>query len=191
MAGGAEMSDALRERTGLPPALRVLAETLPRDGWEGHPNFTAHTRFWLDRHLMFRDVLDRLRSGTESYLGGGMDPLDHARTTARYAQFLLGELHTHHHIEDDHYFPLLIGLDKRLEGGFALLDRDHRALEEEIDATAQAVNTLLRAEPHDMRDAAGPMQAQFAAFERFIDRHLEDEEDLVVPVILTYAPRLG
>jgi hypothetical protein len=29
-----------------------------------------------------------------------------------------------------------------------------------------------------------------ARFETFLDRHLTDEEDLVVPVILTYAPNL-
>ena len=28
-------------------------------------------------------------------------------------------------------------------------------------------------------------------FDRHLNRHLTDEEDLVVPVILTYAPEIG
>ena len=181
----------LESRKGLPDALRVLADTLPRSGWESHPNFDALTRFWLDRHLMFRDVLGRLRSGSELYLDGKADPKRHAAETARYAGFLLNELHGHHGIEDHHYFPALIGLDGRLVRGFELLDADHLSLDGHIHAMAGTTNAFLqRLGQAGERDAAADLDRALARFETFLDRHLTDEEDLVVPVILTYAPNL-
>ena len=183
--------DKLEERTGLPEALRVLADALPREGWESHPNFSALTRFWLDRHLMFRDVLGRLVTGAEARIDGGVDPMRHAQETSHYAGFLLNQLHGHHQIEDHHYFPELQRLDGRLERGFALLDADHHALDGHIHALAETTNAYLRAPAGDVgRDAAGALHQALARFDLLLDRHLNDEEDLVVPVILTYAPDL-
>jgi iron-sulfur cluster repair protein YtfE (RIC family) len=183
--------DDLEHRKGLPDALRVLLETLPRSGWENHPNFDGLIRFWLDRHLMFRDVLGRLRQGSALYLDRQTDPRRHAAETARYAGFLLNELHGHHAIEDHHYFPALIGLDKRLVRGFELLDSDHHALDGHIHRMAETTNAFLgRLGEADERDRAAALAAALVRFETFLDRHLTDEEDLVVPVLLTYAPKL-
>jgi iron-sulfur cluster repair protein YtfE (RIC family) len=183
--------DELENRKGLPDALRVLVDALPRSGWESHPNFDALTRFWLDRHLMFRDVLGRLRTGSERYLDRQVDPKRHATETARYAGFLLNELHGHHGIEDHHYFPALIGLDGRLLRGFELLDADHQALDGHIHRMAETTNAFLqRLGDARERDRGADLAAALARFETFLDRHLTDEEDLVVPVILTYAPKL-
>lgn len=182
----------LSTRQGLPDALRVLVEQLPRAGWEAHPNFDGLTRFWLDRHLMFRDILCRLREGAEARLSRDADPLRHARETQRYAGFLLNELHGHHQIEDHHYFPLLQGLDARLSRGFDLLDADHVALGGHIHGLAEVTNAFLQGfDAAEGSDRAAALHAALVAFEGFLDRHLTDEEDLVVPVILTYAPRIG
>ncbi len=181
----------LEKRTGLPDALRVLAETLPRDGWEHHPNFDGMTRFWLQRHMMFREVLSRLTSSSQLFLAKGVDTRRYAGETAQYAGFLLNELHGHHSIEDHHYFPLLQGLDARLEEGFRILDKDHHALDGHIHGLADTTNLFLqRIGETDERDRAGDLNTALTQFERFLNRHLLDEEDLVVPVILTYAPKL-
>ena len=73
----------LDRRTGLPDALRILAEKYPREIWEAHPEFNALTRFWLDRHLMFRRLQGMLIAETETYLDRTADP-------ARYAANLSG-----------------------------------------------------------------------------------------------------
>ncbi len=185
------MSD-LETRTGLPPDLLVLRDTLPRADWEAHPNFTAMTRFWLDRHLMFRSVLQKLREGSHAYLDGNVDLMNHARETQHYAGFLLNQLHVHHNIEDHHYFPQLQALDKRLEHGFEMLDSDHDALGTHIHSLADTANHFLqRLDQSDVRDAVGKLDGALGEFEQFLDRHLCDEEDLVVSVILTYAPDMG
>ncbi len=179
---------SLEGREGLPDALRVLARAIPRGDWEGHANFTALTRFWLDRHMMFRDVLGRMVSDGQGLLDGRIAPERHMCETQRLAGFLMNELMAHHHIEDAHYFPQLIGLDPRISAGFEVLDADHVALDGHIRSTVEDVNAYLRAGD---RTAAGRLHENLNRFDRFIDRHLTDEEDLVVPVILTYAPNLG
>ena len=185
--------DDLEHRRGLPDALRVLVREYPRDIWESHRNFDALTRFWLDRHLMFRDVLGRLRAGTEAYLDRGAEPRAFGSRTARMTGLLLGELHGHHQIEDAHYFPVLAGLERRLGAGFELLDADHHALDAHLHALAEDTNATLRAlqagDPAAGRDAAGALHARLGRFAGFLDRHLIDEEELVIPVILHHAPR--
>ncbi|MFC7705271.1 hemerythrin domain-containing protein [Plastorhodobacter daqingensis] len=182
--------DELETRKGLPEALRFLVAQYPRDIWESHRNFDALTRFWLERHMMFRQLLDRLSGDAEAFLSGDRDPKRFAAQSARLTNFLLNELHGHHQIEDHHYFPVLSGFDQRLDRGFELLDADHHALDAHLHGLAEGTNQMLRAiEAGAGRDEVGRMHEQLAGFGRFIDRHLIDEEELVIPTILHYAPR--
>ena len=187
-----EEINALETRDGLPDALRVLVDELPRGTWEDHPNFSPLTRFWLQRHLMCRELREKLQGGTRGYLDDVMDARSYGRNAARLAQMFLQELHGHHSIEDHHYFPLLSKLDRRLDRGFALLDADHHALDGHLNDLADGTNAMLRGlSGPDPKAGAGSLDARLSAFGVFLNRHLTDEEDLVVPVILTYAPEIG
>jgi Hemerythrin HHE cation binding domain len=183
----------LETRQGLPDALRILVRDYPRDLWESHHNFDALTRFWLDRHLGFRAMLADISRDTEGFLDGKTDPRHFAGLTVRSVGGLLRDLQGHHQIEDHHYFPLLSAAEPRLAHGFDLLDADHHALEGHIHGMADATNALLRhlaeASPGST-EAAAALLTRTGGFERFINRHLLDEEDLVVPVILHHAPDL-
>ena len=109
-----------------------------------------------------------------------------------YTSAFLNQLHGHHQIEDHHYFPQFIPLDSRLEQGFEILDRDHHALDGHIHALAESTNAVLRkiaAGEDDEKEAVTLLEAQ-RAFRNFLHRHLDDEEDLVVPVILEYGAAL-
>ncbi|WP_102108789.1 hemerythrin domain-containing protein [Oceaniglobus roseus] len=179
---------ALEQRKGLPDALRVLADSMPRATWESHPKFDGLTRFWMERHLMFRELLGRLQAGTEGFLSGEAEAMAYGRETQRYAAFLLNQLHEHHHIEDHHYFPQMRLIEPRLERGFEILDADHHALDGHIHDLARGTEAVLRALPEGKgQDPAGALRAQLAGFSAFLDRHLEDEEDLIVPVILKHG----
>jgi iron-sulfur cluster repair protein YtfE (RIC family) len=181
---------ALDVRSGLPDALRVLAERYPRPGWEAHPHFSELTRFWLDRHLMFRRLQRMLVTETEGYLDRGREPRGYGGGLARLAGMFLNELHGHHIVEDVHYFPLLKGLESRLETGFDLLDADHQALDGAIRGLAEATNALLPALRDGQPVSAGSLHGRLLGFGRLLDRHLTDEEELVVPVILDH-PEAG
>jgi iron-sulfur cluster repair protein YtfE (RIC family) len=183
---------ALETRTGLPDALRVLLADYPRDLWTSHQHFDGLTRFWLERHVGFRRLTAELQRRTRGFLDAPAGPRTEAQQTHRLAGALIEHLHGHHQIEDLHYFPVLAAAEGRLERGFAILDADHHALDAHLHALAEATNTYLHAltQGPGSHDAAGAFEARLASFERLLDRHLTDEEDLVVPVILHHAPRL-
>ena len=180
----------LAQRDGLPDALRVLLERYPREIWESHHNFDGLTRFWLERHLMFRRALAQWQDDTRAYIDKGRDPRQHGQMTARLGGFLINELHGHHHIEDAHYFPVLSASEERLAHGFELLDADHHALDRELADLTEAANTHLRSlqdRNADTKASAGAILSRLEGFETFLNRHLLDEEELVVPVILHHA----
>jgi hypothetical protein len=180
------MDLSLEARAALPDALRVLLDQYPRDRWESDPNFHGLVSFWLGMHLQFRDTLATLRRDAEALLGQRADPRDWALRTSRLGGGFLHHLHGHHGIEDGHYFPLLAQRDARLLRGFDILDLDHKALDGHLDRFAQEANAALRAREEEsrLRDEAGRFHAGLLRLERFLDRHLTDEEDLIVPVIL-------
>ncbi len=184
---------SLETRTALPDALRVLLRDYPREGWEGHRHFEGLVRFWMERHLMFREVMDRLNAAAESRLDDRMDAQSFGQQTARLGGFLLNQLHGHHMIEDQHYFPVLAQMETRLAAGFDLLDGDHHALDGHIHAMADGMNATLQAIAQGAaRDETGRLHAELGRFATFLNRHLIDEEELVVPVILKHGPsRLG
>ncbi|HDR27173.1 MAG TPA: hemerythrin domain-containing protein, partial [Rhodovulum sp.] len=76
-------------RTGLPDALRVLLDEPPRDLWDSHVRFHGLTRFWLERHLMFRTLIDRIGGESRAIVERSAGPGRAVRNTARHAQLLL------------------------------------------------------------------------------------------------------
>lgn len=56
---------SLMQRDGLPDPLRALIKAFPRDGWEENPNYSRLIAFWLDRHMMFRRLLDQMEGDAQ------------------------------------------------------------------------------------------------------------------------------
>ena len=180
---------SLANRTALPDALQVLLRDYPRDSWQSDPGFNDLIAFWLDRHLMFRRLMAEMRKGTENLLDRQMEGDRFAAMVSRYGGMFVQQLHGHHTIEDQHYFPMLAKKDARIEKGFAILDKDHHDMDEYLAAFVTQANEVigLRDDRTKLQDAAGGFQAQLENLERLLDRHLIDEEELIVPVILRYG----
>lgn len=172
---------ALQTRAGLPDALRVLLVDLPRAGWETHPGFGGLAQFWLERHLLFRRLMDALRTDAEARLDDALAGDLFAARVNRLGGMLVGTLHEHHGVEDTVYFPQMQAMEPRLLRGFDILDRDHHALDEWL---ARFETAAMQAMATPTRDAVGAFHGELARFAPLLHRHLEDEEDLVVPVIL-------
>ncbi|NCO87223.1 MAG: hemerythrin domain-containing protein [Rhodobacterales bacterium] len=175
--------------TGLPEALRVLLAAYPRAGWAADPQFHGLVSFWLERHQMFRKLLGILREDTALLLDRQSDPQTFAARLGRFGGMFVNELHGHHQIEDQHYFPLLAQKDARIIRGFDILDSDHHALDGLLDGFVKGANALLQrvGEREALQTATGRFAADLDRLERLIDRHLTDEEDLIVPVILHHG----
>ncbi|CUH40399.1 hypothetical protein JSE7799_03131 [Jannaschia seosinensis] len=179
----------LTKRQGLPDALRALAEEYPRTGWSEAGPFRNLITFWLDKHMSFRHLLDRLEADGQAALDGA-DPAAYRHSLARHGGLLVNELHGHHTIEDTHYFPVLERTDPVFAKGLEILEADHHALDGLLHELTDKANAVLR-EPSDgnaLRDHVGALQAVLGRSNPMLLRHFEDEEDLVVPVLLKHEP---
>jgi iron-sulfur cluster repair protein YtfE (RIC family) len=186
--GGAMDPTALDRRPGLPEDLQILLEKYPRADWPPPPDLPDLARMWWQRHEMFRDLGGQLRSATHGYREGTSGASAYWRWFAPRLQFFLSELNAHHHVEDVHYFPKFQAAERRLAHGFELLEGDHETIHRRIERTVETANTLapvLAGEDDDARRRA--LDAFTSASDHLLDgllRHLHDEEDLIVPLIL-------
>lgn len=181
---------SLASRSKLPDALRILLADYPREVWETDPGFSGLIRFWLDRHLMFRKIIDTMGTEVESLLNREVDNRVFASHFGRYAGFFVQELHAHHTIEDQEFFPKLKVMDRRIGWGFDVLDKDHHAIDDHLGLFAQDTNNVLQTIMTQSVDAkqADSLHKRLQKLNGFLDRHLTDEEELVVPVLLKHAP---
>ena len=169
----------LKTREGLPEALRLLLADFPRDEWQHHANFAGLVAFWLDRHMMFRRLCDMLKTDAEAAVDRRLAPEQLNPRISRFGGMLVQQLHGHHQIEDMHYFPVLSRRETALTRGFEILDKDHHAMDGLLDRFTRSANGVLQG-----KTEAGVFRGEVLSFESMLLRHLEDEEDLIVPVIL-------
>jgi hemerythrin-like domain-containing protein len=178
---------ALARRGGWPEDLRVLVSRYPREQWAGHANLGEMARFWLSRHGMFRELTGMIRQIETQFRDGTLPPQEFAQAFVPRLQFLLSQLGVHHQIEDYHYFPIFRAADERLARGFDVLEGDHHAIHADMARTADTANALLRVLSGDadrLRRCGDDYAATSAALLNGLIRHLDDEEDLIVPLIL-------
>ena len=224
----------LASRAGLPADLRELLARYPRDVWQGHANLGEMAKFWLARHDMFRELGAALDGALAQFHEGVVPAGAFASFFAPRLQFMLQQLEAHHHVEDQHYFPLFRAAENKLEKGFDLLDADHHVIHAALGESAQAANEFLRAlfeaqsgrpvsssfrgagevrEPGIQTEARNPFLDSGSAplarpgmtdavlrasdayagvnarLLKILTRHLADEEDLIVPLILERGER--
>jgi len=177
----------LGHRSGLPEDLRYLLERYPRDQWQAHENLGGMAQFWLQRHDMFRELGGMLTQSVSDYREGQLEAQPFASFFVPRLQFFLQQLHGHHQIEDMHYFPVFTRAESGLKRGFDLLDNDHHVIHDALERNAHGANGFL-GKLGEGRDAARYAADSYAKdtedLVAMLLRHLEDEEDLIVPVIL-------
>jgi hypothetical protein len=182
----------LMQRAGLPDDLKVLLEKYPRADWHGIHTLGALGGFWIERHDMFRTLGTALVEGIGDLREGRVDAATFGRWFAPRLNHFLGDLEGHHQIEDYQYFPLFAAADARLAPGFALLEEDHHLIHGLLSSnaeTAQAFHQDLLAGSERLafsRDAYADQAEKLLAG---LMRHLEDEEDLLIPLLLDQGER--
>ena len=176
----------------MPTDMGVLLDQYPRDSWDAHPGFRDKTRHWLGAHRMFRRLDELIRVDTESYLNKDRAADDYAARLSHYGGALVGNLHGHHGWEDRSYFPELSAADPRFDGGLEILEKDHADLDIVLDGFVDAANRtikLIHLDEAQARDEAGKVHDTASTIEAFLARHLSDEEELAVPIILHHRLR--
>ncbi|WP_171169343.1 MULTISPECIES: hemerythrin domain-containing protein [unclassified Ruegeria] len=176
----------------MPQEMRFLLDQYPRDSWEAHPGFKEKTEHWLGAHEMFRRVAERIRLDTEGVLSNEIGLDDYVGRLSYYGGNLVGNLHGHHGWEDRSYFPALSAADPRFDAGLELLEQDHFDLDKvlsDFTGTANRVIKLSALDEEQAYDEAGQLHATSNTIEAFLKRHLSDEEELAVPIILHHRLR--
>lgn len=177
----------LARRKGWPQDMCELLQRYPREQWQGHANLGEMATFWLQRHVMFRELAGMVERIADGFRGGALTASRFPQLFVPRLQFLLQQLDVHHQIEDYHYFPIFRAADDRLARGFDVLEEDHHAIHAGIAETAETANALLRALQGDgdtLRRCSDDYAAKSGHLICFLMRHLDDEEDLIVPLIL-------
>ena len=182
----------LERRTGLPDDLRFLAEKYPRDEWQAHANIHGMANMWLQRHDMFRELGGILTGAIDDYREGRTTAPEFAKFFAPRLNFFLGNLDGHHNVEDQHYFPVFARAEPRLKRGFEILDVDHHTIHDGLERNAETANAFLEALKQDadkQRFAADDYADANTRLVAMLKRHLADEEDLIIPLILERGDR--
>lgn len=187
------MLDDLTFREGpLPSDMQILLDEYPRDAWEGHPNFKDATRQWLGAHKMFRRLSEIVRVDTEQYLDKELEAENYASRLSVYGSRLVGNLHGHHGWEDHEFFPELSAVDHRFDRGLEILEKDHVVLDAVLDRFTKSANNsiqMLQLNEAGAHDFVGEVHETSEAIERLLARHLVDEEELAVPIIIHHKLR--
>lgn len=184
---GDEANEDLFRRGGLPQELRYLVEAYPRDTWEAGQPIGETARFWLERHHAFRRLGGEIADRAAAFRERMDEPQLFAEWLVPRLNLFLGELDGHHTVEDHHYFPAFAAAEPKLKRGFEILDADHHVIHGLLDDNAAAGNAFVRAlgQGGDALKRAGEAySADIAHLMIGLMRHLDDEEDIVIPMLI-------
>ena len=181
---------ALSARAGLPEDMRVLLTDVPRDRWD--QSLPEMARFWLQMHQGFRQHHAHMAALTTAWRQGQLDVRGlHGRLIPALQQFLQ-HLDGHHRIESGQYFPAMARVEPRIATGIALLDRDHEAIHQVLENLFKAGLALHQglAGP-DAGDRAARLGDVIERAQTPLARHLDDEEEIVIPLIALKGDQLA
>ncbi len=135
-----------------------------------------------------------LQAAANDYREQLSTPRKFGLSIAPRVQGFISQLHGHHQIEDAHYFPAFRAADQRLARGFDVLADDHELLHEGMVTNIRTINKLVDIvrEPgessiDEKRRAADSFVECSELLYRRLARHLDDEEDLIIPLMLAQA----
>jgi hemerythrin-like domain-containing protein len=174
---------ALDTRAGLPAELLYLRDDFPRDRWTTQLDETA--AFWLQMHASFRGHQAHMDGLISQWRANGDAGALHRQLIPALQSFLQ-HLDGHHRVESGQYFPMMRRIEPRIGAGIDLLERDHDAIHETLETLFQSGLAFHKAISADAPNAADRANRLSDVIERSglpLLRHLEDEEDIVIPLI--------
>ncbi len=189
---GAMTHLSIHTRDGWPDEAATLLAQYPRDAWPDHPNFARSIDNWMGAHQGFRQLGRIVAAETEAYLDRRIGAEDYAPRLSRYGDLLVRNLHGHHTWEDRSFFPEIRAADRRFDQGLETLESDHGVLDQTIERLTREANRVLKLTQLDepqARTEAGGLHDTATRIEAFLQRHLTDEEDLIVPILLHHKMR--
>lgn len=178
-------------RGAMPEASLFLTDAYPRADRAQHRDLCSTGRAWLGNHGYFRDLIVSLDGTLARVDPFSLNTRAFSDELSLKVQRLLGGLSGHHRVEDEHYFPAFRAAEPRLGVGIDVLDADHHFIHGAIVSMSETAVRIIN-------EFAGPIPTPGATrghlrddfrnevrhFGAAMTRHLDDEEDLVIPFLL-------
>jgi len=181
-------STDLDHRSGLAQELRFLLERHPREQWATRMPIGSTARMWLERHDWFRHHSRTLIAGVSEFREGHIGPAKLGSWLRPRLRLLVSHLEGHHQVEDQAYFPMFTAAEPRLARGLDMLESDHHAIHArliEMEAASGALASALRgSDPYARMRSSDRIATALEGFLKPLDRHLADEEDIVIPLMI-------
>ena len=170
-----------------PPLIKdPLFYEYPRTTWQDATSPHPTVRFLLARHRGFRNRLADISENTRDVLGSKLSPPAFCVSLAQELHYFIPQLEGHHLAESQRLYPSLIQFHPAAQARFETLESDHKAIDTLLAQIARVPEDLMNDAP--TQDIFFTKAKAFATllsdFESSLLRHLEDEEDLVVPILL-------
>jgi hemerythrin-like domain-containing protein len=183
-------STDLAARRTLPDGMAHLLPRYPRVGWDAHERHGPMTRRWLAMHDDLRGSGGELLRLATAFRDNPEEASVFYREFRPLAIHHYQHLEGHHQIEDTVLFPRFRRLDTQMQGGFNLLESDHEVIHESLVRWGAGIDRLLKSLPlggDAMRFALDAHLTDADHLGGLIERHLDDEEDVVIPSLLHHG----
>jgi len=166
-----------------------------RDEWHQHTRFAGEAEFWMQVHKALLIATAELPNKCGALMLSIDDPIARKKSLTQLSQLggqLIHHAHTHHHVEDNHFFPVFQKAFPKLNHHLELLDGDHKVLTASLDQLELALREVSSAKNYsDSKSANSKCQftcEQLLSAAKSVDalftRHIADEEEICIPVIL-------
>lgn len=163
-----------------------LLQEFPRSSWPDSSPQEPTSRLLLSRHGGFRHRVETLLNTSRAALNDTISPPDFTYELARELHFFVPLLEGHHQAESARLYPRLIQHYPTLQDKFLILERDHTDIDKALSSLAKVPERLMTEASTKARfhQETERLCEELHRFQEILERHLDDEEDLVIPILL-------
>ncbi len=165
-----------------------------RDEWPHHQRFAGEAEFWLQVHKALLGAAAELPQRCAALILVLDDPTERKKQLTQLSQLggqLIHHAHTHHHVEDHHFFPVFKRAYPNLNHHIELLDGDHQVLTEVLDQLESAFKAMPVIKNEEDKKEQSLLSVKTEALyhsatrlDRLFSQHIGDEEEICIPALL-------
>ncbi|NQZ32782.1 MAG: hemerythrin domain-containing protein [Oceanospirillaceae bacterium] len=178
---------SVKLRDELPIPIKKSLLNIERAQWAHHPKYHGKAEFFIHYHEGLLNTSSYILNTLVELLNGSNDPALHEtklKEIYRAGMSLINNAEHHHKIEDHLYFPEFKRLEPKLGAGIDLLENDHLALSAALGQFSISLNQSMI--PGSSYSAWGLLYQSAIDVDRILNRHLNDEEEIIIPIFLRH-----
>ena len=187
-----EQAWQVEQRKGLPDVIKNLLLPLEREQCSEHTRYGGKASFFIQYHGDLLATAAYLKQSLQVLLDSAQGVFNgqQLKGPLSAAQYLVDRAHNHHRIEDQVYFPQFRKIMPQLSKGIDLLDKDHKTLDLALDDLSTRVMSMVMT--LNQGDVIDKQQVKVLTdnilyLQRILQRHLHDEEEVIIPIFLLSA----